>query len=116
VAWTDERLDDLASRMDAGFELVDRDIRDLRVEVRALGGDVRSEMRSEAGGLRGEIAGLGVELRSEIAGLGVELRSEIAGLGVELRSEIAELRSTMNRFGIAIIVVLFGAIAAQVFG
>ena len=28
--WTDERLDDLSKRMDAGFERVDRDIRDLR--------------------------------------------------------------------------------------
>jgi hypothetical protein len=28
--WTDERLDDLARKMDAGFERVDRDIRDLR--------------------------------------------------------------------------------------
>jgi len=29
--WTDERLDDLARRMDAGFERVDREIRDLRL-------------------------------------------------------------------------------------
>ena len=28
--WTDERLDDLAQKMDAGFDRVDRDIRDLR--------------------------------------------------------------------------------------
>ena len=32
-AWTDERLDDLAHRMDGGFERVDRDIRDLRLEM-----------------------------------------------------------------------------------
>jgi thiosulfate reductase cytochrome b subunit len=32
-AWTDERLDDLAHRMDGGFERVDRDIRDLRAEM-----------------------------------------------------------------------------------
>lgn len=36
MAWTDERLDDLSARMDAGFERVDRDIRDLRGEVNAL--------------------------------------------------------------------------------
>jgi hypothetical protein len=28
--WTDERLDDLAKKMDAGFARVDADIRDLR--------------------------------------------------------------------------------------
>jgi hypothetical protein len=43
VAWTDERLDDLAHRMDLGFERVDRDVRELRGEI---------------GGLRGEINGL----------------------------------------------------------
>jgi hypothetical protein len=32
-AWTDERLDDLAKRMDQGFDRVDRDIRDLRSET-----------------------------------------------------------------------------------
>ncbi|HYP54719.1 MAG TPA: hypothetical protein VEQ41_00235 [Solirubrobacterales bacterium] len=29
--WTDERLDDLSKKVDAGFERVDRDIRDLRM-------------------------------------------------------------------------------------
>lgn len=33
AAWTDERLDDLSSRMDVGFDRVDRDIRDLRHEM-----------------------------------------------------------------------------------
>ena len=28
--WTDGRLDDLSRRMDAGFERVDRDMRELR--------------------------------------------------------------------------------------
>jgi hypothetical protein len=36
--WTDERLDDLARRMDAGFERVDRDIRDLRILMFQLWG------------------------------------------------------------------------------
>ncbi len=32
-AWTDDRLDDLARRVDAGFERVDTDIRELRSEM-----------------------------------------------------------------------------------
>jgi hypothetical protein len=32
-AWTDERLDDLAARMDRGFDRVDRDIREVRGEM-----------------------------------------------------------------------------------
>jgi hypothetical protein len=60
IAWTDERLDDLARRMDAGFERVDADIRELRAEVREQGmqlrgeiGLVRTELGAEIGGLRG---------------------------------------------------------------
>jgi len=36
VAWIDERLDDLANRMDAGFARVDADIRELRAEIGGL--------------------------------------------------------------------------------
>lgn len=36
--WTDERLDDLARKVDAGFERVDRDIRELRMLMFQLWG------------------------------------------------------------------------------
>lgn len=48
MAWTDERLDDLAQRMDSGFERVDRDIRELRSEM----GTGFKEVRAEIGALR----------------------------------------------------------------
>ena len=44
AAWTDQRLDDLSQRMDAGFERVDRDIRDLRAEMRVELTGMRVEM------------------------------------------------------------------------
>jgi len=34
--WTDERLDDLSNRMDVGFERVDRDIREIRTDLRGM--------------------------------------------------------------------------------
>jgi hypothetical protein len=34
--WTDERLDDLAHRMDLGFERIDTDIRELRAEMKSM--------------------------------------------------------------------------------
>ena len=40
VAWTDERLDDLSRRMDTGFERIDRDIRELRAELRSETGSL----------------------------------------------------------------------------
>ena len=36
TAWTDERLDDLANRVDAGFARVDADMRELRAEIGGL--------------------------------------------------------------------------------
>jgi hypothetical protein len=42
--WTDGRLDDLAQQMDNGFERVDRDLRDLRVEIGAVRGELKAEM------------------------------------------------------------------------
>jgi hypothetical protein len=36
TTWTDECLDDLARRMDAGFDRVYRDIHDLRADIQAM--------------------------------------------------------------------------------
>jgi hypothetical protein len=36
--WTDERLDDLSQKVDAGFDRLDRDIRDLRTLMLQLWG------------------------------------------------------------------------------
>jgi hypothetical protein len=51
TAWTDQRLDDLAKRMDAGFARVDADLRELR-----------GELRSGLTGVRGEIDALRITL------------------------------------------------------
>jgi hypothetical protein len=44
TAWTDERLDDLSRQTDAGFERVDRDMRNLRDDMNAGFADVRGEI------------------------------------------------------------------------
>jgi hypothetical protein len=45
--WTDERLDDLAGRMEKGFDEVKGEIREVKGEVR--------ELRVEMNGLRSEV-------------------------------------------------------------
>jgi hypothetical protein len=59
IAWTDDRLDDLANRMDAGFARIDADIRELRAELRTQIGALRAELRTEIGGLRLTLIGVG---------------------------------------------------------
>jgi hypothetical protein len=44
AAWTDDRLDDLAHRMDRGFDRVDSDLRELRAEMRQMGVGLRAEV------------------------------------------------------------------------
>jgi len=65
MAWTDERLDDLAHRMDAGFERVDADIRELRTEVRTQG----VELRGEIGGLRITLLRVGGAIMAGLVGV-----------------------------------------------
>jgi hypothetical protein len=69
VAWTDERLDDLANRMDAGFARVDAEIRELR-----------SELRFEIAGLRAEIGGLRLTLLRVGGGIMIGLVGVIAAI------------------------------------
>jgi hypothetical protein len=44
AGWTDERLDDLAGRVDRGFERLDADIRQLRDQIGAQGVELRGEI------------------------------------------------------------------------
>jgi hypothetical protein len=40
ATWTDERLDDLARRVDSGFDRMDRDLRELRAILIRFGGGI----------------------------------------------------------------------------
>jgi ribosome recycling factor len=46
-AWTDERLDDLAKRMDKGFDEVKGEIRQLRTTMDANASELRKETRTD---------------------------------------------------------------------
>jgi hypothetical protein len=46
AAWTDKRLDDLAEAMRSGFERVDRDIRDLGMEMVAMRTDLTGQIEA----------------------------------------------------------------------
>jgi hypothetical protein len=51
ATWTDERLDDLAESMRRGFDRVDRDIRELRVDMTAQMEALRQTMIRIGGGM-----------------------------------------------------------------
>jgi hypothetical protein len=90
TAWTDQRLDDLATRMDAGFERVDRDIRDLR-----------AEMRRGFDAVNGRVDGV---------------NGRFDAMEARFDARFDSLQTTMMRLGGAIIVCLLGVIAASSIG
>jgi len=100
MVWTDERMDDLATRMDAGFARVDDDIRGLRSEIHDLRRDVTAEIR-----------GVRSELKGDIHGLRGELKGDIAELRTEVKDDIAALQALTMRFGIVLLVGMIGMIA-----
>jgi hypothetical protein len=69
TTWTDERLDDLARRMDAGFERVDAAMRDLRREVREQGAQLRTELGGEIAALRVTLIRVGGAMMAGLVGV-----------------------------------------------
>lgn len=53
-AWTDERLDDLANRVDEGFGRFEREFQVIRLEMRTEFSSLRSELQVEFGAVRSE--------------------------------------------------------------
>ena len=52
VQWTDERLEERFGSLDKTLDRVDRDIRDLRTEMRAGFSELRGELRGDIERLR----------------------------------------------------------------
>jgi hypothetical protein len=57
-AWTDERLDDLAKRMDAGFGRLDQDIREFRTELRSEIRELRITLIRVGGAMMAGLVGV----------------------------------------------------------
>jgi hypothetical protein len=102
--WTDERMDDLAGRVDAGFARTDREIVALRTEMRNGFTDVRAEMRDGFTDVR-------TEMREGFRDVRTEFKGDMDGLRTELKGDIGELRTLIFRFGIALIICLLGLVA-----
>ncbi len=86
MVWTDERMDDFATRVDAGFERVDRDMRDLETRMDAGFTRVDNEFR--------------------------DVRTEMNVRFERVDNDIRDLHREVRGFGIALMVGLVGVIAA----
>jgi gas vesicle protein len=107
--WTDDRMDDLARRVDTGFAQVHADLAGLRIDNKEIrhglaqeGNEFRQELKAQGVELREEMKAQGEEFRQELKAQGVELRQELKAQGEELRREIkaqgVEIRGELNAF------------------
>jgi ribosome recycling factor len=109
--WTDDRMDDLARQVDAGFSQARVDMgsmraelhreikeqgKELRREMKSQGSELRGEMKSQAHELREEMKDQTRELREEMKSQAHELRGELKDQTREVRREIQELRVQMD--------------------
>ena len=76
MAWTDECLDDLANRMDAGFARTDGEIRELRNDMR----DLRTELKGDISELRTEVKGDIEALRAVMVRFGIAIVVCLVGM------------------------------------
>jgi flagellar biosynthesis GTPase FlhF len=106
--WTDDRMDDLAKRVDEGFARSRNENKELRQQIGAMGNELRRENKALAGELREEnkaIVGelreenkaLAGELREENKAIAAELRTENKALAAEFRQELVTSRAEVNR-------------------
>jgi hypothetical protein len=79
--WTDDRIDELAVRVDDGFARSEERDRELSKETKAQGSELRAEITALATELRGGQQEPGNELRSEIEGVRKDLSGEVKGSG-----------------------------------
>jgi hypothetical protein len=112
--WTDERMDDLAAQMAAGFDRTDRAIGELRGDVSALRTDLEREIKGVRTELKGDIHSLRTEFKSDIEGLRTELKGDIQDLRTELKGDIAVLHAMMFRFCLVAILGMAGFATALI--
>ncbi len=101
--WTDDRMDDLAAQVDAGFAQA-------RVDLGSTREELRREIKAQGDELRGEIKDQGKELRGEIKDLGQELKGEMRALA----AIVAAGQRTMLQICGGLCVALIAAVATLI--
>lgn len=124
-SWTDERLDDLNTRIDQGFNRVEAEIRGVRMEMRTEFAAIRGETEEESSSIRAdmkeEFAAVRQEMKDEFASVRAEMKDEFASVRQEMKEGFALMekrfdgfQQTINRFGAGIIIALIGVLFTQI--
>ncbi|HEY2052805.1 MAG TPA: hypothetical protein VGH14_02605 [Solirubrobacterales bacterium] len=113
---TDKRIEELRNEMHRGFEKVDTEIREVRLDIN----DLRSEVKGDINGLRsdvkGDTNGLRSDVKGDINGLRSELKGDISELRSEMKSGFARSDAKFDSLNRTIILLLGGALSTLVAG
>ncbi|HEV7770632.1 MAG TPA: hypothetical protein VGO66_08255 [Solirubrobacterales bacterium] len=115
-AWTDDRIDDLAHRMDTGFDRVDRDIREVRAEMRAgfATVDARFDSMNDAFNARFDSMNDSVNARFDSANDSVNARFDAVNSRFDaMTARLESLQRTMLRVGGGLAAVVLASILAN---
>lgn len=88
--WTDERLEDLAKRIDKGFDATKIEIRDLRADMAKGFDGVKGEVRE----VKGEIRDLRAEMNARFAHVASRLDSNQRTMVLGFASIVASILAT----------------------
>jgi hypothetical protein len=113
ATWTDERLDDLARRVDYGFGRLDEDLRSLRTDlsarIDAQGANLATRIDAQGADLGRRIDAQGARVDAQGADLVARIDVQGADLGRGIDSQagrIDALERTMLQVGVGMIVTL----------
>jgi hypothetical protein len=110
ATWTDERLDDLARRMDDGFNRVDHELRALRADLGARIDEQGAEVGARIDAQGAELRAIRGDLNARIDTQGAELGARIDAQG----ARIDALQRTMLQVGGAIMATALATLASVV--
>lgn len=110
--WTDERLDDMNDRMGEGFDRLDKDIREVWVELSG----VRFELANARTDLTAEVGSARADLTAEIGSVRTDLLKEIGSLRTDLLEEMNRRFEATHRLIIQVGGGLFGTMVIGFLG
>ncbi|HWO46625.1 MAG TPA: hypothetical protein VNM41_01075 [Solirubrobacterales bacterium] len=91
--WTDERLDDLAGRVDRGFAEVKGEVRDLRTEMNGRFDSLQGEINSRSDSVNGRFDSFQAEMNSRFDSM---QRTMIVGFASIVASVIGAVFAAMS--------------------
>jgi hypothetical protein len=109
-SWTDDRLDDLANRVDNGFDRIDTDVRELRAEMNTGFGRVDGEFRA----VRGEMKAGFEQVDGEFCAMRREMKASFQALEDRIDRKFDSLWRMMVFVYATLIGPLLGLLAALV--